>query len=57
MSEIDYDSKVESLQEETEQLQVWATEYYLEGEMVRRDVRVDIKKGFEALGEAGENNG
>lgn len=52
MSEIDYDSKIESLQEETEQVEVWATEYFLGDDLVRRDVLVKVKEGYLSSGDA-----
>ena len=48
---IEYDTKSEYLCEETDDVCVYATEYFKDGELVRRDVRVDVKRGFDALGE------
>jgi len=44
--EIEWDRKTEYLCEETDQVRVFATEYFKDNEMVRRDVRVEVKEGF-----------
>ncbi len=48
---LEFDRRVEYLAEETDQVEVYATEYYRDNEMIRRDVRVVVKKGFDVDGE------